>query len=225
MNINIKLKTMLEGEKGCLSKDEIVKSLREIKYQVLFENDNVSLDTKVLDLMIDRVANVFANRIPKQYNYDFNRLIAGLMGATCYMPDTFEKLNLKPIENILGISTQVEDSGHHSTFGHSFLTLEISGIPKALAMVLNNEKEYNTSEKSARYTRMKDIEPRQNALYDKWVNIFEQEIKKMYPNGSSKFFDENGKKARKLAQENARYLISVFTPTNMVYSTSFRQLN
>lgn len=132
---------MLEGEKGCLSKDEIVKSLREIKYQVLFENDNVSLDTKVLDLMIDRVANVFANRIPKQYNYDFNRLIAGLMGATCYMPDTFEKLNLKPIENILGISTQVEDSGHHSTFGHSFLTLEISGIPKALAMVLNNEKE------------------------------------------------------------------------------------
>lgn len=179
MNINIKLKTMLEGEKGCLSKDEIVKSLREIKYQVLFENDNVSLDTKVLDLMIDRVANVFANRIPKQYNYDFNRLIAGLMGATCYMPDTFEKLNLKPIENILGISTQVEDSGHHSTFGHSFLTLEISGIPKALAMVLNNEKEYNTSEKSARYTRMKDIEPRQNALYDKWVNIFEQEIKKM----------------------------------------------
>jgi len=37
--------------------------------------------------------------------------------------------------------------------------------------------------------------------------------------------DENGKKARKLAQENARYLISVFTPTNMVYSTSFRQLN
>ncbi len=225
MNINIKLKTMLEGEKGCLSKDEIVKSLREIKYEVLFENDNVSLDTKVLDLMIDRVANVFANRIPKQYNYDFNRLIAGLMGATCYMPDTFEKLNLKPIENILGISTQVEDSGHHSTFGHSFLTLEISGIPKALAMVLNNEKEYNTSEKSARYTRMKDIEPRQNALYDKWVNIFEQEIKKMYPNGSSKFFDENGKKARKLAQENARYLISVFTPTNMVYSTSFRQLN
>lgn len=107
MNINIKLKTMLEGEKGCLSKDEIVKSLREIKYEVLFENDNVSLDTKVLDLMIDRVANVFANRIPKQYNYDFNRLIAGLMGATCYMPDTFEKLNLKPIENILGISTQV----------------------------------------------------------------------------------------------------------------------
>ncbi len=59
MNINIKLKTMLEGEKGCLSKDEIVKSLREIKYQVLFENDNVSLDTKVLDLMIDRVANVY----------------------------------------------------------------------------------------------------------------------------------------------------------------------
>ena len=93
------------------------------------------------------------------------------------------------------------------------------------SMVLNNEKEYNTSEKSARYTVMKDIEPKQNALYEKWVNIFEREIKKLYPDGSNKFFDEKGKKARKLAQENARYLISVFTPTNMEYSTSFRQLN
>jgi len=120
----------------------------------------------------------------------------------------------KPYEAqaLKGIEETARAAGYQILIGNSGLNF-------------NNEKEYNTSEKSARYTRMKDIEPRQNALYDKWVNIFEQEIKKMYPNGSSKFFDENGKKARKLAQENARYLISVFTPTNMVYSTSFRQLN
>ena len=92
-------------------------------------------------------------------------------------------------------------------------------------MVLNNEQDYNTSEKSARYTIMKDVQPDQKALYDKWTQIFKAEIEKRYPNGSNPFFDEGGKKAQKLAKENARYMISVFTPTNMVYTVSFRQLN
>ncbi len=222
MDISIKMHTVMKGEKGCLTKEEIVNNLQDSAREFCTEDSYMGENfTK----FIDRVGDEFAGRIPKIYNYDFNRLVAGLMGATCYMPENFEKLNSKPVENILNIATQVENSGHHSTFGHSFLTLEISGLPKALAMVLNNEKEYNTSEKSARYTVMKDIEPKQNALYEKWVNIFEREIKKLYPDGSNKFFDEKGKKARKLAQENARYLISVFTPTNMEYSTSFRQLN
>lgn len=219
MDISIKMHTVMKGEKGCLTKEEIVNNLQDSAREFCTEDSYMGENfTK----FIDRVGDEFAGRIPKIYNYDFNRLVAGLMGATCYMPENFEKLNSKPVENILNIATQVENSGHHSTFGHSFLTLEISGLPKALAMVLNNEKEYNTSEKSARYTVMKDIEPKQNALYEKWVNIFEREIKKLYPDGSNKFFDEKGKKARKLAQENARYLISVFTPTNMEYSTSFR---
>lgn len=159
------------------------------------------------------------------YDLYINKIIAGLMGATCYMPDSFEKLNQKTNEQILRIAEIVEGNNHHSTFGHSFVTLEIAGIPKALAMVLNNEHDYNTSEKSARYTIMKNVEPKQLELYEKWTKIFKNEIENRYPSGSNNFFDKDGKKVQKLAQENARYMLSVFTPTNMVYTVSFRQLN
>lgn len=228
MDISVKLHTTLSGEKGCLSKEDILRKLNQIRDDMLRKWGGVSHEpfySHQFELFIHEVANTYAGRIPKDYDYEFNRILAGLLGSTCYMPDNFEKLNAKPIENILKIATQVENSGHHSTFGHSFVTLEISGLPKALAMVLNNEHDYNTSEKSARYTVMKDIEPKQNELYNKWIEIFEREIIKKYPNGYNKFFDPDGKKARKLAQENARYLISVFTPTNMEYTVSFRQLN
>lgn len=225
MEIKIKMKSTLAGEKGCYSKEEVAQKVREI-----IEGYGVNADYKYgqktfNEILINEISNEYANIIPRDFDYDFNRLVAGLMGGTCYMPDTFEKLNQKPNENILRIADTVENNGHHSTFGHSFLTLEITGLPKALAMILNNEHEYNTSEKSARYTVMKDIEPAQNALYNKWVGVFERKIQEKYPNGCNNFFDANGKKAHKLAQENARYMISVFTPTNMVYTTSFRQLN
>jgi hypothetical protein len=57
----------------------------------------------------------------------------------------------------------------------------------------------------------------QKRLYLKWKDIMYREIDKVYPN-----FDE--KRKIKLAQENARGFISVFTPTTcMVYTTSYRQ--
>lgn len=160
------------------------------------------------------------------YDYDdhFNMVIAGLMGSTCYMKEDFKALQDKRITSILAISNVVLNNGHHSTFGHSHLTLEISGLPKALAMILNNEKEYTTSEKSARYTIMDQISPKELELYTKWKAIFEKAINDRYGK-CQPFFDEKGIKTGKLAQENARYMISVFTPTNMVYTTSFRQLN
>ena len=53
-------------------------------------------------------------------------------------------------------------------------------IPKILAMILNNEKIYNTSEKSARYTHMEPSED-EKALYEKWIEIYKTEISKKYP--------------------------------------------
>ena len=85
-------------------------------------------------------------------------------------------------------------------------------------MILNNEKIYNTSEKSARYTQM-EPSPQEKKLYEKWIEIFKKQIALNYPN-----FDE--KRVQKLAQENARYLISIFTPaTIMEYTVNFGQLN
>jgi len=50
-------------------------------------------------------------------------------------------------------------------------------------------------------------------LYEKWIGIFERKIKSDYPN--EKFLSDS--KIHKLAMENARYMISVMTPTKMEY--------
>ncbi|MBN1618718.1 FAD-dependent thymidylate synthase [Candidatus Dojkabacteria bacterium] len=44
--------------------------------------------------------------------------------------------------------------GHDSVYERTVFTFNIEGIPKFLAMILNNEPPYSTSERSARYTKM-----------------------------------------------------------------------
>ncbi|MBQ8792476.1 MAG: FAD-dependent thymidylate synthase, partial [Clostridia bacterium] len=203
----------------------------KIKQAVGDEKEALKLEKKNIialsNMILDDCFNLITSMGGKEhykYTYDlhFNRIVAGLMGSTCYMKDTFKQLEEKRIQDIRVIAKIVEQNGHHSTFGHSHLTLELTGIPKALAMVLNNEQEYNTSEKSARYTQMDSIEESEKQLFDKWKEIFEKAIDKKYCHAQP-FFDERGVKTAKLAQENARYMISIFTPSNMVYTTSFRQ--
>lgn len=152
--------------------------------------------------------------LPKEEAVDFSGKSAGI----CYLPDSVETLFAEPAEKTARRANGNIKSGHHSVFGHPTYNLCFEGIPKILAMILNNEKIYNTSEKSARYTVMQ-TSPEETILYEKWIKIFEQEIVKEYPE-----FDE--KRVKKLAQENARYLISVFTPaTVMEYTVNFGQLN
>ena len=146
------------------------------------------------------------------------RTFSGKMAGICYMPDNVETLFSEPEEKSNKRANGTETSGHHSVFGHVKYNFAFEGVPKIMAMILNNEKEYDTSEKSARYTKMEPSEE-EKALYEKWIRIFEKEILKLYTE-----MDE--KKAHKLAMENARYLISVFTPaTTMCYTTSLRQMN
>lgn len=228
------MKSVLENNYPNKTAEQITNELMQtsavsfIRHTMNTELATIVVGSIIKQMLADEKIN-FSNDFDKKFetdkfNLNTNRKVAGLMGSTCYMADDFEKLYQKTEENILQIASRVEKNGHHSTFGHSHITLEISGLPKALAMVLNNEKEYCTSEKSARYTIMKDIEPSQQALYDKWKEIFKGKIDKVYGK-CQPFFDKDGKKSTKLAQENARYMLSVFTPTNMVYTTSFRQLN
>lgn len=112
---------------------------------------------------------------------------------------------------IAGITSK---AGHHSVFEHSHMTILIDGIPKLLAMTLNSHNNYVTSEKSARYTVMKPNTELENELYNKWLNIFMDIIPIAYP--STKL------DIGKLAQENARYMLSVYTPTSMVYTVNYR---
>lgn len=145
-------------------------------------------------------------------------LFSGKSAGICYMSDTIETLFSEEEEKTLKRAKGTLESGHHSVFGHPGYNFSFEEIPKIMAMILNNEKEYNTSEKSARYTKMA-ASKEEEVLYNKWIEIYEKEIFKNYP-------DMAEKQAHKLAMENARYLISVFTPaTSMEYTTSFRQLN
>lgn len=150
----------------------------------------------------------------KEEALDFSGKSAGI----CYLPDTVETLFAESPEKTQRRVNGNIKSGHHSVFGHPTYNLCFEGIPKILAMVLNNEKIYNTSEKSARYTHMTPS-VQENTLYEKWIHIFEYVISSKYPEFDSK-------RILKLAQENARYLISVFTPaTVMEYTVNFGQLN
>ena len=153
-------------------------------------------------------------QMPKEEALNFSGKSAGI----CYLPDTLDTLFNEPEEKTNKRAQMTLKSGHHSVFNHPTYNLSLEGIPKILAMILNNEKMYNTSEKSARYTKMEPSEE-EKVLYEKWIEIYKEEIAKQYTK-----IDE--KRVQKLAQENARYLISVFTPaTVMEYSVNFGQLN
>lgn len=152
--------------------------------------------------------------MPKEEAINFSGKSAGI----CYMPDSMDTLFSEPAEKTEKRAKGTLNSGHHSVFGHVTYNLSLEGIPKILAMILNNEQDYNTSEKSARYTKMEASE-KEKELYEKWITIYQKVIKDEYP-------EIDDKKVTKLAMENARYLISVFTPsTIMEYSVNFRQLN
>ena len=80
---------------------------------------------------------------------------SGKSAGICYLPDTMEELLAEPEEKTEKRTNRTLNSGHHSVFAHVHYNLILENIPKILAMILNNEKVYNTSEKSGRYTKMK----------------------------------------------------------------------
>ena len=145
-------------------------------------------------------------------------IFSGKAAGICYMPEDIDTLFSESETKTIKRAKMTLESGHHSVYDHVVYNLALVDIPKILAMVLNNEKMYTTSEKSARYTKMKPSE-KEEALYLKWIDIFKKVIVDNYS-----FIEE--KQIEKLAMENARYLISVFTPaTTMEYTVSIRQLN
>ena len=153
-----------------------------------------------------------------EYCVDDMITLAGREAGICYMAEDYfsGKINnssaaIKRAHTILG-------TGHHSPFDHASIGVEISGIPKILAMLLNSTEFYTTSEKSARYTVMKPNNPRELEIYNKWRDIFQDLIMHNYP-------DMDTKQCEKLALENARYMLSVFTPTSMGFTTTFRQFS
>lgn len=149
--------------------------------------------------------------------------LAGILGKICQMPEDIEALIRQTKEDHERVGKVVKKSGHHSCYSHEYITLILVGIPKAVAMVLNSLQFYNTSEKSGRYTIMKDCSDVEKAIYNKWVAKLTKVIMEKYPEKDIPKMTEEV--AKKKAMENARKFLSVFTPTVMAYTTSRQQWN
>ncbi|MBQ9834596.1 MAG: FAD-dependent thymidylate synthase [Bacilli bacterium] len=150
--------------------------------------------------------------------------LSGKIAGVCYDKEGFAHLENEPEEKTMRRVDMTLNNGHHSVYDHILINFNLQNLPKILAMVLNNEHQYTTSEKSARYTPVvrqegSIITEDEERLYNKWIDIFKIKIKSQYGN------IYNDAKIQKLAQENARYLVTVFMPTQMIYSTSLRQIN
>lgn len=144
-------------------------------------------------------------------------ILGGQCAGICYLQEdkdifTEEKeKTLKRVDMTLG-------NGHHSVYEHSSISLHIQNLPKILSIFLVSEKQYSASIKSGRYTRMDRVSKRELELYNKWIEIFEKRIEEVYPKVPERL-------RTKLSMENARYLTSVFTPTQGIYTFNIRQLN
>ena len=150
--------------------------------------------------------------------------LSGKIAGVCYDKEGFNHLVNEPVERTNRRIDMTLNNGHHSVYDHINISFNLQNVPKMLAMVLNNEHQYTTSEKSARYTPVEIsgesiISEREVELYNKWIEIFKVRIKEKYG------YIYNDSKIQKLAQENARYLVTVFMPTQMVYTTTLRQIN
>ncbi len=145
-------------------------------------------------------------------------LFAGHEAGICYTPSSFDKLFSEDIEKTRKRAINTLKSGHHSVYDHIWYNLSLEGIPKILAIILNNQGIYATSERSARHVKL-CVSEREKSLYEKWIDKYTVIISDIYPNLSEK-------KVKDLALENARYLVSVFCPyVSMGYTINLRQLN
>ncbi len=148
-------------------------------------------------------------------------LYSAQLAGVCYEPEGYNKLKDEDKEKTLKRLNRTLSMEHATPYEHIVVGVEITNVPKIIAMILNNEKQCSTSEKSARYTKIttENVSENEALLYTKWMDIFKDKI-------SNKYGDEfNKSKIEKLAQENARYLVSVFCPTKIVHTLPWIQLN
>ena len=174
-------------------------------------------------IKVDILPNYFLNS-DGTFNKEEAIKLSGKIAGVCYDKEGFDHLKNESEQKTNRRIDMTLNNGHHSVYDHIMINFNIQNLPKALAMVLNNEHQYTTSEKSARYTPVirkenSIITEDEEILYHKWLEIFKTHIKEKYGNIYS------DAKINKLAQENARYLVTVFMPTQMIYSTTLRQIN
>ncbi len=159
-------------------------------------------------------------------------IYSGIKAAWCFKPGDATPESIRSMDKDallrMGLETFIND--HGTPDEHYQVSIEITGIPKLLCMILNDEHQYTTCERSLRYTKVKESEyitPLEVKLYNKWYNINLEIFKTKYydwflkvnKNDVTEALKDMGKKS----QENARNFVSVLTPTSIAYSAPWYQ--
>ena len=146
----------------------------------------------------------------------------GHAAAVCYTSAHFDDIRAEDLTKTQRRIEMTKTNGHHSVYGHTFITLYLINIPRVVEAIITNERDYASSIKSGRYTKHILTETEQG-YYDKWLARFKELIQTEYQQKSPTFFTNT--RIEKLAMENARYLTSCFTQISMLYTVSYRQFN
>jgi len=158
-----------------------------------------------------------------KFNLEKAMDFSGKIGGICYNENgllaSFEEDEETTIKRV----NRTTSGEHQSIFEHVNITMYLKDSSKFLDMVLNNEGQYSTSERSLRYTTVKEdscnLSEREIILYEKWYKIMYDLIKEEYGSVLKPF------KIKTLAKENARYMTSTFINTEMVHTLPLAQLN
>lgn len=101
--------------------------------------------------------------------------LSGKIAGVCYDKEGFKHLENEPEEKTLRRVNMTLNNGHHSVYDHILINFNLQDVPKILAMILNNEHQYTTSEKSARYTPLVKqnnsiiTETEENYIINGWI--------------------------------------------------------
>lgn len=157
--------------------------------------------------------------------FDLKRAMSfsGKVGGICYNEEGLMASFAEPEEKTEKRVNSTTSGEHQSIYEHIGIGMYLKDSSKMLDMVLNNEHQYSTSERSLRYTAVKEDESnlskKEIELYNKWYNIFLDKITEEYGEVLKPF------KIKTLAKENARYMVSTFINTEMVHTIPLAQLN
>ena len=130
-----------------------------------------------MELKIDILPNQKYITYDGKFDKDKALNLSGKIAGVCYDKEGFSHLENESIEKTNRRINMTLNNGHHSVYDHITINFNVQNIPKILAMIINNEKEYTTSEKSARYTPVvrnenSIITETEERLYNKWIEIF-----------------------------------------------------
>lgn len=177
---------------------------------------------KFNEVLADKYREGNANDMPVSVEIEdlieWGKTFAGKQAGICYMADTYFGTKVSDPEAAIKRWHSTIKNAHHSIGDHVNVTVYFENVPKIFAMIMNSLQMYSTSEKSARYTEMAAVDGKEKELYDKWKAKLEPIIAAEYGDKMEEA------QIKKLAQENARYFISLFTPaTSFAYTTSIVQ--